>query len=261
MDQASPTLTAAKATHPLILVAAGAVTIASLAAAAHFTGLLPGATVPTATPPAAVASAPQAVATSTPAPQLAAPSVAPAEPAKPAAKPAPRPTVSHHSAPRHADSGPEDRRLESANAGATRRVAHAPVNDPGIDLYPAAPTQAPQTSVPPQAICHECGTVESIREIASEGGNGVIGTVAGGVLGGVLGHQVGRGTGKDLATIAGAIGGAFAGRQVEKNVRSDRQYQVTVRFDDGAMRTYTLTNPQWHTGDRVRSANGQLAPI
>jgi len=29
---------------------------------------------------------------------------------------------------------------------------------------------------------------------------------------------------------------AFAGHQVEKNVRSEKQYQVTVRFDDGAVR-------------------------
>ena len=39
-------------THPLILVAAAAVIIASLAAAAHFTGLLPAKTGPDAGSPA-----------------------------------------------------------------------------------------------------------------------------------------------------------------------------------------------------------------
>ena len=281
MDQSQAASSAAKATHPMILVAAGAVTIASLAAAAHFTGLLPAtntpapvvasapvtAPVPAEPAPAAAAATTPAATPAEPAPQAAAPAVeAPApQPHKPVTK-ASKP-ASTHATTSHRNVGPADRRYEEASTGNTRRVSANGSNDSGIDVYPAngsataSGSQPHQTSVPPQAICHECGTVESVREVASEGSGGVLGAVAGGVLGGVLGHQVGRGSGKDLATIAGAVGGAFAGHQVEKNVRSDKQYQVTVRFDDGVVRTYTLSSAQWRSGDRVRSNNGQLGPI
>lgn len=244
-----------KSIHPLILVAAASVTIASLAAAAHFTGLLP---THSSEPPAVVANAPAAPAAAIPAPAAQpAPAAAQPIPAAPAeaSRPAPKQHVQHHASEpvRQARNSSDDWRYDGSN----RRVS---TNDAGIDVIPSrpAPSQA-ATSAPP--VCRECGTVESVREIATQGEGTGLGAVAGGVLGGVLGHQVGRGTGKDLATIAGAVGGAFAGNQVEKNVRTNKQYEVAVRFDDGTVRSYTLANTSWHTGDRVRLANGNLAPL
>lgn len=242
-----------KTTHPLILAAAASVTIASLAAAAHFAGLIPnhGSDAPAA---AAAVPAP-AAAESVPAPVAKA-----EETSRPAAKPHPQ-RRQHEAAqpsrqgetemvrqPRRTD---EDWRYQSG----THRVS---TNNAGIDVIPSSASPAPAVTPP---VCHDCGTVESVREVAAQGEGSGLGAIAGGVLGGILGHQVGRGSGKDLATIAGAVGGAVAGHQVEKNVRTDKQFQVAVRFDDGAVRTYTQGNANWHNGDRVRLANGNLVPI
>jgi outer membrane lipoprotein SlyB len=172
---------------------------------------------------------------------------------------APRPAPKQH-AHRHTTE-PAVHQTRTSNddwryEGGTRRVS---TNDAGIDVIPSRPAPVPAAVTPP--VCRECGTVENVHEVASQGEGSGLGAIAGGVLGGVLGHQVGRGTGKDLATIAGAVGGAFAGNQVEKNVRSNKQYEVAVRFDDGSVRSYTISNTAWHTGDRVRLSNGSLTPL
>jgi outer membrane lipoprotein SlyB len=88
--------------------------------------------------------------------------------------------------------------------------------------------------------CRDCGTVESIREVKQEAAGTGLGAIAG-----------------------GALGGAFAGHEVEKQVRATQQYQVTVRLDDGSVRTFSETQaPVWHDGDRVRIANnGQIGGI
>jgi len=58
-----------------------------------------------------------------------------------------------------------------------------------------------------------------------------------GLLGGLVGHQIGQGRGNTAATIVGAAGGAYAGHQVEKNAKRTLHYDVTVRMDDGTLRT------------------------
>ena len=250
----------AKTTHPLVLVAAVSVTVASLAAVAHFTGLLPG---KTSEPPATVAAnamvpPPPAVA---PLPEAAKPAAEPAPAAAPpaaeAVKPAAKPK--HHAA----SSGPADRIAGESRSSSNRRVASGDGNDAGIDVIQSRPpqvtNQGPVAAPAAPPVCHECGTVEGVREVEKKGEGTGLGAVAGGVLGGVLGHQVGRGTGKDLATIAGAVGGAFGGHEIEKNVRSEKEYQVTVRFDDGTVRTFTQKSASgWRNGDRVRLDNGGL---
>lgn len=253
-----------KATHPIFLIAAGSVTLASLAAAAHFSGLIPSKNEPT---PAQLASAPAIVA---PAPVQAAPVIAP--PAartdttvsvppgsvvtispENAEKPA---AVAKRRAPARSEPVRQARNTSSSSPDdGFRRVSSG---DNGIDVIPARPVPV---ATPQPAVCHECGTVDNVREVASQGEGTGLGAVAGGVLGGVLGNQVGRGKGKDAATVIAAIGGAVAGHQIEKNVRSEKQYQVTVRFDDGNTRTYTLTNTQWHPGDRVRASGGSIVAL
>lgn len=242
-----------KKTHPLILIAAGSVSLASLAAAAHFTGLIP--TRSAEAPAPLVATAPAAA----PAVPAALPPAAAPEAPRLAAKPR---------APRHESrsAGEPDRQVRNDDwryDSGTRRVAN---NDAGIDVIPSRPqpitSQPPAQQVQAPPLCRECGTVEGVREVETKGEGSGLGAIAGGVLGGVLGNQVGRGKGRDLATVAGAVGGAFAGHQVEKNVRSERQFQVTVRFDDGAVRTYNQTSASgWRNGDRVRLENGSLRTI
>ena len=105
----------------------------------------------------------------------------------------------------------------------------------------------------------DCGVVDSMREVVKQGEGSGIGAVAGGVLGAVVGHQVGGGTGKKIATVLGAAGGAYGGHQVEKNQRSTKSYEVSVRMEDGGYRTVSFeTAPTWRTGDRVRVINGTL---
>lgn len=252
-----------RSTHPLILVAAGAVTVAALAATAHFAGLIPG---KTAEPAAQIATAPAPNPPATLSPpaigQMAAAATPPAqtettlnipagssvtitpEGSKPAIKPVKKPVSEPVRRPRHTAStrDPDLHRIKN--------------QDSGIDVIPSS-----QRAVVAPPLCRECGTVENVQEMNVKGEGSGLGAVAGGVLGGVLGHQVGKGHGKDAATVIGAIGGALGGHQIEKNVRTEKQYQVTVRFDDGTTRTYTQTNTNWRQGDRVRLDNGTLSAL
>jgi len=244
-----------KGTHPLILVAAVAVTLASLAVAAHFTGLIPSAKTPE---PVQVASAPPtapAPAASIPAPTApippAANTVPPAEPQP--AQPAPAKAETTLTIPAGSTvtispegSKPAPKR-SSKPARKTQSTTTASNVVPALQAAPIAPP-----------ICHECGTVESVQEIESKGQGTGLGAVAGGVLGGVLGRQIGKGSGKDAATVVGVVGGAVGGHQIEKSVRTEKHYQVTVRFDDNTTRTFTLNEATWKPGDRVRLSNGVL---
>lgn len=253
-----------KSTHPLVLVAAVCVILASLAAIAFFTGLIPA---KKETQPAQIASAPTTIATATsttsapasPAvsPPIAAEASAAANQVKNEATtltipPGSKVTITpddNKAAPAKPAAGSESIRRQSQSRSTQNRNLRQ-------EEYPA---RQQAISAPP--LCRECGTVDNIQEITVKGEPTGVGAVAGGVLGGVLGHQVGKGRGRDAATVVGAIGGAVGGHQIEKNVRSEKQYQVTVRFDDGSVRTFTQTNTTWRTGDRVRLVNGALGPL
>lgn len=214
------TETAPSRLHPLVMVAAVAVTLLSLTGIAAMLGYLPMGK--SAAPAETVAAVPASVAAVPPAPTLAPPQAAsearPTE--KPAVKPAPKP------------------------------VAKAP--------QPAAPSAAPATSkLPPPvaapAPCPNCGVIDNIREVTQAGEGSGLGAVAGGVLGGILGNQIGGGTGKTIATVAGVAGGAYAGHQVEKSQKKTTHYEITVRMKDGSLRSLTQDNPPaWRIGDRVR---------
>jgi outer membrane lipoprotein SlyB len=86
--------------------------------------------------------------------------------------------------------------------------------------------------------CASCGVVESVTAVQQKGQGSGIGVVAGGVAGGLLGNQIGGGNGKTAMTVLGAIGGGFAGNEVEKRVRTETVYDVTVRMDDGSARSF-----------------------
>ena len=87
-------------------------------------------------------------------------------------------------------------------------------------------------------VCASCGVVESVNAVQQKGQGSGIGVVAGGVAGGLLGNQIGGGNGKTAMTVLGAIGGGLAGNEVEKRVRTETAYDVTVRMDDGSTRSF-----------------------
>ncbi|HKY01584.1 MAG TPA: glycine zipper 2TM domain-containing protein [Burkholderiales bacterium] len=105
----------------------------------------------------------------------------------------------------------------------------------------------------------QLGVIESVRATTVRGEGTGLGAVAGGVAGGVVGHQIGGGRGKDVMTVVGVVGGGLAGHEAEKYMRGTKQYEVTVRFDDGTSKTYLRTNPPtFKSGERVRVVNGDI---
>jgi uncharacterized protein YcfJ len=56
-----------------------------------------------------------------------------------------------------------------------------------------------------------------------------------------VGHQVGGGNGKTAMTVLGAIGGGLAGNEVEKRARSETEFDIQVRMEDGNVRTFRRT--------------------
>lgn len=128
---------------------------------------------------------------------------------------------------------------------------------PGKDQSFGTLATGPQPTT--KVLCASCGTVETVtplqREVAPSGAGAAIGAV----LGGVLGNQVGGGDGKTLATIAGILGGGFAGNAVEKNMKKETVYEVSVRMEDGSVRRIEQSSPV-AVGARVRLEGNTLSP-
>lgn len=120
-----------------------------------------------------------------------------------------------------------------------------------------APKVAPAPAVVPK--CPECGVVEAVQEVEVKGEATGAGAVAGGVAGAVIGNQVGSKKTKTAARLIGAVGGAVIGHQVEKNVRTTKRYDITVRMEDGTLRALSQPQPPtWRAGDKVRVVNDAL---
>jgi outer membrane lipoprotein SlyB len=118
-----------------------------------------------------------------------------------------------------------------------------------------------QAPVPVAAPAYyEQGRVRSIEVIPVAARSSGGGAVLGAIIGGVIGHQVGGGTGKALATGAGAVGGAVAGNAIEMhNKRDDEIFRVSVRFEDGSVRSYDFQRiDDLRVGDRVKLEAGQI---
>ncbi len=233
---------AASSTHPLLLVAAGSVTILSLAGASYFAGWLPG--------PATHATDNRPVVAATTA-------------TAPVAVPAVSPPISVTQSVSLPQEKPKaaSRPTETVAPVARRSVANPVVRAPEPVSVPTIAVASAPTPVaaPVPAICRECGVVESVREVAVEAKGSGGGAVAGGIVGGVIGNQWGRGATRDIATVLGAIGGAYAGNHIEKSIKESKRYDVSVRFEDGSTRSFSSdTLPTWHVGDRVRLQNGLL---
>lgn len=154
-----------------------------------------------------------------------------------------------------------------AHAGTT---AHAPAAPAPQAATPVVVAQTPVLApVPaPAPVCANCGTVEAVTPVTRQGKGSGAGAVAGGVVGAVLGNQVGGGDGRTVATILGAVGGGLAGNAIEKNTKKTTVYAVSVRMDDGAVRSFEEASAPAVgakvkvEGAALRSADGSLhAPL
>lgn len=223
--------------HPLVAAASVSLILVSAVGVAAMTGMLPN---------SHSSSAPATVATVPPPPAIETP-VAAQTPAAAEAK-----------AETKAQATDKDT-VKRASAPAAEKPAPRPTSTASTQTR--TPTYADNSRVTAQApaICYDCGRVESVNAIQSQGEPSGVGMIAGGVIGGLLGNQVGGGNGRKVATVAGAVGGGYAGHQIEKQQRTVTSYQVRVRMEDGAVRTFSYDNqPHWGAGDRVRIIDGQL---
>lgn len=253
-SQVSPSQISVAQTHPLLLAAAASVTVLSLAGVGVLAGWLPGPGAPTA-PPTQLAAAPSAAPIS-----IQQHVTVPQEKAKVAATSGERaPANVRRAAPAQATA---TRVSASSHQRAGFGATPAPYYDDEspVPTYPRAsqePVYRVAASQPP--VCHECGVVEAVREVAVEPKGSGGGAVAGGVVGGLIANQIGKGATRDIATVLGALGGAYAGNHIEKSVKESKRYDVVVRFEDGTTRTFASESlPSWQSGDRVRLQNGLL---
>lgn len=128
--------------------------------------------------------------------------------------------------------------VEQAGGGGSSpalEAAAAPVSKTAPRAAPAPAAEPVHKAAAP--VCADCGVVESVRAVKRKGDASGVGAVAGGVLGAAVGNQFGKGNGRTAMTVLGAVGGGVAGHEVEKQVKSVVVQQVTVRMDDGSVRT------------------------
>lgn len=219
--------------HPLLTAAAISVTVFSAVGVATLTGLIPQ----------SVGSQKEAAPLEATAPQVTQDTAKASEPAapQPAAKPAKKP-VAKATKPRR----PEP-------------VAYSGYEEGAPQAQPApVVAEAPKPAAPIGMLA----TVEDVREVTAPGEHTALGPVAGGVAGAVVGNQFGHGNGKRVMTVLGALGGALAGKEIEKQARGQKHWEIVVRLEDGSQRTVqSALQPYWHAGDRVRFVDGALQPV
>jgi outer membrane lipoprotein SlyB len=237
-NDAMDTNTNIRRLHPLVAAAAISVTVFSAVGVAAVAGLIPHSkgSVSEQTPVAAVAQP----ATTTP-----------VAPSAPQVMPAPIPQATPAtSAPKKHVVRKAPKPAESVAYGDTPAYAPPPVAQ-APQVY-----EAPKPAVKPGVL----GTVQSVQEVDVKGDAKGVGAVGGGVAGAVLGHNIGDHN--KLVTVLGAAGGALLGNQIEKQVRTTKQWEMTVRYDDGTSQVFKSEQaPLWHQGDRVRLYEGQLQPV
>jgi outer membrane lipoprotein SlyB len=137
-------------------------------------------------------------------------------------------------------------------------IAHPVVRKPAVrKTAPRVAQASPKPVVQPGQV----GTIQSVREVTQPGEHTALGPIAGGVAGAVIGSQFGHGNGRKILTVLGAAGGAYAGREIEKQARGVKRWEVDVRLDSGAQETVLSdVAPPWQAGDRVRVVEGRLQP-
>lgn len=107
-----------------------------------------------------------------------------------------------------------------------------------------------------------CGTVIAIQEVRQPGQGSGVGAVAGAGTGALLGNQFGHGTGRTLATLGGALFGALGGNQVEKQVRAQTVYEITLQMDNGGRQVIRQSSPpSVARGMRAKIVGGTVQPV
>ena len=221
--------------HPLLTAAAISVTVFSAVGVAALTGLVP----------ASIGSHKASAALEIP------PEVAkPVEPAishpvqeQPVAKPVQKKPVARAATPRPVQPAvyrdfSEEPRVAQVETPRPQVEAPKPVAQPGL-----------------------LGTVQAVREVKDAGQHTALGPIAGGIAGAVIGDQIGNGKGttRKVLTVLGAAGGAYAGREIEKQARATKHWEIDVRRDDGSHETVrSEIAPPYQPGDRVRIVEGRL---
>lgn len=255
-----------RSTHPMVVIAAIAVTLFAVTGIGVMLGWIPTSS----GTPATADIAPLTAATNIPAPSSAGsetPAAASPAPADKVMKAAPAPAQARpQGSARHpAAVAQHEAAPRTATHEASRPAEPAPRYEPvqvAAAYPPPPPVPAAAVDMPASAPrCQNCGVIETVRQIEHKAEGSGAGAAAGGVLGGLLGHQMGNGRGRDIMTVVGAVGGALAGHQVEKNVRKTVSYEVVVRFEDGTSQVLPKsTLPPWHPGDRVKVVNNEILP-
>ena len=144
---------------------------------------------------------------------------------------------------------------------ATPMVPAKPVETVAYNDYPQV-VQAPQNVEAPKPVVKPGlhGVVESVREVEVQGDAKGVGAVGGAVAGAVLGHNIGNHN--KIVTVLGAAGGGLLGNHIEKKVRTEKAWEMTVRYTDGTTQSFqTKEVPAWQQGDRVRLHEGKLQPV
>lgn len=134
-----------------------------------------------------------------------------------------------------------------------------------------AAAMAACTSQPLQPVLSTQGStvvqtaqVINVRDVTVRGGRpSGVGVFAGTLLGGVAGSRVGSGYGSAAAGIGGAIAGGMAGQHIEQSSKSEKTTEVTVRLENGEVRTYNVEpGSVFRIGDTVNvTSSGRITRI
>lgn len=100
----------------------------------------------------------------------------------------------------------------------------------------------------------QTGVVTDVRDIALRGGrHPAVGATVGALLGGIAGSNIGSGLGRTAATVAGATAGGIAGQHVGEADRGTSVTRVSVRFENGDVRSYDLDSGEsFRVGEIVK---------
>jgi len=225
--------------HPLLTAAAISVTVLSAVGVGTLTGLFPH----------SIGSQKEV----TPLQKEVAPLQIPQDVAKPIA-----PVISHPVKP--VQKKPAER---ASAARPSAPVAYNPSAPVAYNEFGQEPRLAQVETPKPVVQPGNAGTIQAVREVKDAGQHTALGPIAGGVVGAVLGDQIGgKGNTRKVLTVLGAAGGAYAGREIEKQARATKHWEIDVRRDDGAYETVrSEVAPNLQPGERVRVVDGRLQPL
>ena len=124
-----------------------------------------------------------------------------------------------------------------------------------VALLCACTSQSPVTMSTQGSTVVRSATITIVRDITVQGGgqSSGLGSFVGAVLGGIAGSTIGSGNGSAAATIGGALAGGMAAQHIEQSGARNSYTEVSVRFDNGDERTYSLdAGEHFRIGDAVK---------